>query len=184
MTRSANCAGASTGRASRGQPGLLRAHLAADPGDDLSRQLGRVLQVAEQQLGTPITPVEHITVEGRLSSDPEYRASAAATSQLETVYAWTVCARLAAAPLGDRCQAAAVVAISGWTSTYQPSGNPIDEARLIPLLQSIDLATPLLSREQQGNTLAWVSALEARGEAFYAALSPSATSRSCSVKAG
>src|SRR5690349_3635437 len=61
----------------------LRAHLASAPDDDLSRQTHRVLQVAEQQLGTPITPVAHISVEGVLSTDPAYRASAAATAQLD-----------------------------------------------------------------------------------------------------
>src|SRR5207249_1642865 len=147
-----------------GQPwsaAALRAHLASSPGDDLSRQIARLLQVAEEQLGATITPVAHITVEGRLSIDPAYRASAIATSQLETVYAWTVCGRLADASLGDRCRNAATEAIAAWTSTYEPSGNPIDEARLIPLLQSIDLAMPLLSPEQQASALAWVSALEA-----------------------
>src|SRR5690242_11866902 len=93
----------------------LRAHLATSPSDDLSRQTNRVLQVAEQRLGTPIAAVPHLSLEGHLSSEPAYRASAAATDQLETVYAWAMCARVADPPLADRCLSAASDAIAAWT---------------------------------------------------------------------
>ncbi len=155
----------------------LRRHLAATPRDDLSRQVNRVVQVAEQQLGATITPVAHLRTEGNLSSDPAYRASVAATSQLNTVYNWATCARLADPPLADQCQAAATTAISAWTTTYQPSGNPIDENPLIPLLQSIDLMLPLLSPDQQAQALAWTAELGRQGESLFAGMSGGDTRR-------
>lgn len=159
----------------RGRPwgvSSLRAHLAATPGDDLSRQVKRVLQVAEQKLGTDIRPLAHLETEGRLVSDPAHQASVAATSQLDTVYAWAICARQADPPLSTWCASAASDAIVAWTTINQPSGNPISENPLIPLLQSIDLMLPLFTPDQQFQALEWTRSLGERGEALFAAMSP------------
>ena len=45
---------------------------------------------------------------GNLSSDPGYQASVAATSQLDMVYNWATCARLADPPLAGACRDAAL----------------------------------------------------------------------------
>jgi hypothetical protein len=134
----------------------------------ITRETARLLQVARDGLDQPITPVQALHTEGTVFSDPSYKASVAATSQLSLVYAWATCARIGQPPLSEQCTARAGDAIEAWTTTYQPSGNPINENALIPLLQSIDLMLPLLPPDRQVTALSWTADLEKQGEALFA----------------
>jgi len=160
---------------SQGQPWTaqtLKAHMSLAPDDELSRSPAAVIEAARQHLDDTITPVAALHSEGTVFTDPRHKASAAAVSQLGTVYDWAMCARLAEQPLGQQCASAAAAAITAWTATYQPSGDPIDENQLIPLLQSIDLMMPLLPADTQSQAVAWTSALATQGDQRFAAMKP------------
>ena len=58
---------------------------------------------------------------------------------------WAFCARLQAGDSeGQRCKTALFEGLfgkdgnQGWLGIYKPTGNPIDESNLLPLIQAID----------------------------------------------
>ena len=148
----------------------LRSKLASPTPDGLDRRLRDVATRAAATLDTPIVPVATLRTEGTLFTDPVHKASAAATAVLPDVFCWAVCARVAAPDLAARCGKAARAAVDAWVATYRPSGNPIDENPLLPLLQAVDLLLPSTTADARARAVAWVRELARAGDAFYAPL--------------
>ena len=128
------------------------------------------MQVAEETLGADVPVVARIDREGVLPTDARYRASNDAVSRVDRVYQWAMCARVAAEPIATRCSEQAAIAIDRWVTTYRPSGNPINDSNLVPVIQAIDLAAPLATIEQQNAWTAWCLDFARQGDAFYAPL--------------
>jgi len=146
----------------------LQAVLEREPQSELAVATAGVIKLAEHTLGEPLLVVPEFQTEGILFSDPRYKQSIAASRQLSDVYAWAMCARVARPPLRDTCQARGVEAVDAWTRTYVSTGNPINEAHLIPLFQSIDLVRPLMDTEQSTAALKWLASVVQHNDEFYA----------------
>lgn len=137
----------------------------------LARSLKRVLERAAETIDLPAPATDRIYAEHRLASDPLKKRSDAALAPLEALLYWSVCARADRTELRNRCEQRARETIADWVATYRPTGNPIDESRLIPLIRSIDLMQPLLEPRLRADSLAFLKALAAAGDSFYKGLS-------------
>ncbi|MBV8084015.1 MAG: alginate lyase family protein [Chloroflexi bacterium] len=158
-----------------GQPWIPSELRGLPPDSPQAKAVARVLQVASQHIDDKITPLAALHSEGTVFSDPAHKESSVAAAQLDTVYAWAACARLGSPPIAQQCAGAARLAIAAWVGTYQPTGNPINENLLIPLLQSIDLMLPLLPPDQQAAALTWTSSLAQAGDKLFASMKPNDT---------
>lgn len=147
--------------------------VAAAPGtSELRRQTRRIIEVAEQSLKNDVAVVVTIDREGRLSSDPRYRASDAALKSIDDIYLWAMCSRVAEAPLAAQCMQRASDGLDAWSRTYQSTGNPINDTFLTPLIHAVDLACPTVASERCVRWQAWVIDLARRGDHFYAGVKP------------
>lgn len=140
--------------------------------DDAARQTRRVLQLAEETLNSEAPVVADIDREGKLPSDPRYKASDEAVRSVDRVYQWAMCGRVAAEPLASRCREKAERAIDAWAYTYRPSGNPINDMYLVPVIQATDLLLPIATPERQLTWTAWCSEFARAGDKFYMPLKP------------
>ena len=138
--------------------------------DDVVRQTRRVLQVAEETLGSEVPVVARIDREGKLPSDPRFKASDDAVRSVDRIYQWAMCARVAAEPLAGSCREHAARAVDAWTTTFRPSGNPINDMYLVPVIQAIDLLLPIAAPEQHRRWSAWCLDFARQGDAYYAPL--------------
>ena len=112
-------------------------------------ELKRVLELAQTALTADLTPVDTLHFEHTLPGDPAYQASHRAVDSLQQLRYLAVCARVADPALAARCGNVAKPAIVAWAKIYKPTGNPINESRLIPLIEAIDLMIPLLSADDR-----------------------------------
>lgn len=139
---------------------------------DHAKQTKRVLEVAQQHIAAPTVTVRTINREGVLATDPKYNASDQALAGIDDPYLWAMCARVADAPLAQQCAARASSALDAWTSTYVPTGNPINDSFLVPLLQAIDLECPNATPTQCASWRAWAVNVATQEDTFYASLRP------------
>ncbi len=134
--------------------------------------LQRVLAVAEAALAQDFSAVKELHLEGTLDGDSAHQASQAAVKDLTKVLDLAACARAAAAPLQPRCKDKALAAVLAWARTYEPTGNPINENRLIPILRAADLLSPLLDDSTRAEIFAFAAKLASQGDAFYRSMKP------------
>ena len=123
----------------------------------VGKEVRNILRSARQDLDKTgaIVPLERIETEGVLATETRHQRSIQAVRIFPTMMSWAFCARLQA---GDseaaRCKTALFEGLfgkdgnQGWLGIYKPTGNPIDESHLLPLIQAIDLAGPLLTNPQ------------------------------------
>ena len=155
----------------------LRERANARTPEEIGRQTRRMIQVAEQTLNASVSAVAKVEKEGVLSTDPRYRASDVALRSVDPLSNWAMCARVAERPLAERCQQQAFAAVDVWVATYRSEGNPINDNNLIPIMRAIDLLAPLASESQRAAWFSWVGDFARQGDRYYAALSPSAGTR-------
>jgi hypothetical protein len=68
----------------------------------------------------------------------------------------------------DRFELAGTAALLAWARVYSPTGNPIDEAFFVPLLQAVDLIAADLSAADRHALLHWAGEFAVVGDKFYA----------------
>lgn len=152
----------------------------------VGKEVRNILRSAQNELqktGT-IEPLERIEMEGVLRTDIRYQRSSQAVQVFHAMIAWAFCARLEAAnDAGGKCKTALLEgffgkdANHGWLGVYKPTGNPIDESNLLPLIQAIDIATPLLTKAQTEEAQLFLKTLISQNDRFFAAKKPTNTSR-------
>ncbi len=84
-----------------------------------------------------------------------------------------MCARIAKDPfVQTACRQTAIQGLLAWARVYRPDGNPINESRLIPLIQAWDVLKPLLKTEEQAALQDFGRKIIGAGDAFFASLKP------------
>lgn len=144
----------------------------ANPPEPPPPDLAHALHVAEQSLRMAVEPVRTLHLAGTLNKDPAHQESDRAKANFPQIFDLAVCTRAAAEPLRAKCAAKASSALLGWANTYQPTGNPVDESFMVPLIEASDLVLPVLSPSDREVLLDWIGAFAAAGDAFYAAQVP------------
>ena len=123
-------------------------------GDDVADLGENLLRRAKSELNDPLPAVKFLEVsEHPFLADKEYQAQSQASRNIQKLLHISLCARLAEGGLADRCRERSTAAINDWISTYKPSGQPIDENALLPLLESIDLMSPLMPQSAPSRLL-------------------------------
>ena len=152
----------------------------------VGKEVRNILRSAHNELekANAIEPIERIEMEGVLPTKNEYQRSSKAVRIFPTMIAWAFCARLEVAePAGQKCKTALFEGLfgkdenHGWLGIYKPTGNPIDESNLLPLIQTIDIAGPLLTKTQAEKVRSFLKTIISQGDRFFAAKKPGNTSR-------
>lgn len=142
------------------------------------RATARVIEAAQQTLEQGLPAASSIHMQGLVFTDPDFKRSQAATKDLPYLYNWAMCARVAQEPLASRCLAKASETALAWAAAYVPTGDPIDESRLVPVLLAIDLLAPVLSADRRERLLAWTENLSQAGDELYSSWKPADGRRS------
>ena len=149
----------------------LRQKLTAPVGDRVQKAVQDLLSRAaeDESRQTMIMAIPEIHLEGTLASKPEYKESESALKTLDTLEAWALAARIETGSDGAAYAQAARDGILNWVMTYDsPTGNPINEGRLIPLLKAIDWYRPLFQTDEWTQVQAWLRKLIAASDQFKA----------------
>jgi hypothetical protein len=143
------------------------------PSNNVKKYQNRILEVTKPFLGKTIPAEEQIVAEGKLPTDPGVAESKEVTSQIPMVLKLALCARIAKDhSVQASCQKTATQGLLEWAKVYQPTGNPINENQLIPLIQAWDALKPMLTAEDQKSLQNFGHRLIDAGDAFYAHLKP------------
>jgi hypothetical protein len=152
----------------------------------VGKEVRNVLRSAQSELekSGSVQPIERIEMEGILATEERYQRSGKAVKILPAMTAWAFCARLEAdTEAGKKCRAALFAGLfgengnHGWLGIYKPTGNPIDESNLLPLIQTIDFAKPLLTKPQTDKTESFLKTIISQGDRFFTAKKSGNTSR-------
>lgn len=128
-------------------PAGLRAAMETSPA--LARDAKGLLKRARNTVDQPFRAIPRIFSEGLLASDPRKIETQKTLKRLDDVQAWAFAARFAEEPLRSKAKAAVTAALLDWAKTYKPTGNPINENRLLPLIEAADLALPGMKPGEQ-----------------------------------
>jgi hypothetical protein len=144
--------------------------MASTPGDSPVRKyVNNLLSKAEKdrQAQIKIIAIPAIHLEGVLAKEPEYKESNDALNTINPLIGWAFAARLKTGPEGAVFAQLAHDGILTWIRTYRsPTGNPINESRLIPLLRAIDIFFPLFQPNEQAEAQAWLRGLILASDQF------------------
>jgi hypothetical protein len=140
-------------------------------------EVASVLEVARNSMNIPVQPVDTFHLEGTLNRDPAHQASDRAKADFNAIFDLAVCARTAQEPLRTQCLGKVSSELTAWAKTYRATGDPINDAYLVPLFQAIDLAAPQLSPDMSQSLIAWVRSVAVKGDDYYAAKPKVDTSR-------
>ena len=152
----------------------------------MGKEVRNILRSAHSELDKAgaVEPIERIEMEGVLSTENRYQRSSKAVRIFPTMIAWAFCARLEPAdPAGQKCKAALFEGLfgkdgnQGWLGIYKPTGNPIDESNLLPLIQAIDIAGPLFTTTQTEKARSFLKTIINQGDRFFAAKKSGTSSR-------
>lgn len=133
--------------------------------DSLARgdnpELAAVLRDAEAwAAGDNTFPVvSRIEIEGRLPSDAGFAQSVAAARTAKWLVPLALCARVGRLDLRQICGRRANEGVSAWVGTYTPTGNPIDESNLLPVLLAVDLLSPTWDAAKREPSGRWIRSL-------------------------
>lgn len=128
-------------------PASLRAAMETSPG--LARDVQAQLKRARATVDQPFRAIPRINSEGLLASDPRKIETQKTLKRLDDVQAWAFAARFAQEPLRSKAKAAVTSSLLDWAKTYKPTGNPINENRLLSLVEAADLALPTMKAGDQ-----------------------------------
>jgi hypothetical protein len=131
--------------------------LAVAKGDDPVLIAGERAAQDWVESGKSFQTVSRIAIAGYLPGQPEYKASVNSLHEMKMLVPLALCARSGAETLRPRCKQSADDGVFAWMRAYtQPTGNPIDESGLLPLLLATDLLEDAWSVEQKGEALTWL----------------------------
>ena len=117
--------------------------------------------------GRRFPTVERIAIEGRLPGQPGFEQSIAAGHEMKTLVPLALCARGSIAGLSASCQRAATEGVFDWMRAYAaPTGNPIDESGMLPLLLATDLLEGTWSAPQKAEAAQWLEKFLGSSERF------------------
>ncbi len=152
----------------------------------VGKEVRNILRSAQNELqkaGT-IEPLERIEMEGVLRTDIRYQRSSKAVQVFPAMIAWAFCTRLEAAnDAGKKCKTALLEGLfgkdgnHGWLGVYKPTGNPIDESNLLPLIQAIDITGPLFTKTQAEKVQSFLKTIISQNDRFFNEKKPTNTSR-------
>lgn len=136
--------------------------------DNLAALAKNVIKRGKEELNDTITAVKTISVSDHsFFFQKEYKVGEQVSRDLRKLLHISICARLESSSLADKCREKALKAIEEWVSTYKPSGQPIDESRLISLLQSIDLMQSQMSQVFREKSKKWLKELISKSDEFF-----------------
>lgn len=119
-----------------------------------------VRRQADDVLNDAPQPLRHIVYEGRLDTDPQRVATVRSLRDMGKLDLLTQ----ADAVTGDaRYAEKQREFVLAWATTYEPTGNPINENKLIPVLVSYALQRDAFASADRPRVDAWVRALAAAG---------------------
>lgn len=163
---------------STGQPWgkeQIQTLLKEEPNHIISKRVRRFFVVAKESINYKVSPVEKLEFEGIVFSDHRYKKSAEAVKDFRVIFSWTVCASFEGRELSSQCTKRAREGIRAWIENYNPDGNPINQNQLIPLLDAIDIADPILTQEDQFKKKEWLRKILFRGDSYFEGKKPTAT---------
>ena len=152
----------------------------------VGKEVRNILRSAHNELDKVgvVEPIERIEMEGVLPTKNEYQRSNKAVRVFPAMIAWAFCARLEATDAaGQKCKTALFEGLfgkdgnQGWLGIYKPTGNPIDESNLLPLIQAIDIAGPLFTKAQVEKVRSFLKTIITQGDRFFAAKKSGTSSR-------
>lgn len=155
-----------------------RAYVTLDP-TPIGSDLRSLIADAEKRLGqaSTISVTSRIDREGVLPEDAKYLQSQKALEDLDIVFKWTLCARVAPQALATRCEIEARASLLKWAHTYKPTGNPINENELIPLFLSFDLFQYRWTESERSFVNDWLLEFVKKGDSYIANQRPNAIIR-------
>lgn len=128
----------------------------------------RVLEVAKSLTQLSFKAEKEILSEGKLPTDPGVAESKKVVAEIPEIYTLSLCSRLARETVQKQaCQKAATQGILAWANSYVPTGNPINESLLIPLMKAWDLLNPLLSTDDNKILNKFAHEIIAAGDNYY-----------------
>jgi hypothetical protein len=130
----------------------LTARLATEawfPGMDITK--------ARLASGESFPVVTHIAIAGRLPGQPEFDESVRDLREAKTLVPLALCAQICEEPLRSASQISATDGVFRWMRAYaQPSGNPIDQGALLPVVLATDLLQTTWTAKQEHEAAAWM----------------------------
>ncbi len=118
----------------------LKSFLEAEGHANARAQAARVCQRFTEEREIVFKAISGFRFERVLPTSPEYISSQTADKELDVIFHAAACSATSSKESeSNEAFARAETGISTWMNVYRPVGNPINEARLIRLLQSIDL---------------------------------------------
>jgi hypothetical protein len=137
-------------------------------GDDPALMAGQSEALAWVESGKSFPTVGRISVAGYLPGQPEYEASVSSLHAMKTLVPLAFCARSGAEALRPGCEQSANEGVFAWMRAYaQPTGNPIDESNLLPLLLATDLLQNTWNAQQKAEALAWLRGFLAASDRYW-----------------
>jgi hypothetical protein len=132
--------------------------------DNLSKVLKLAVSFALNETNFIFEAVPKLEIEGYSANHVRmHRSTKVILEEMPRIFAMSVCARSSG---HLECEKKAKEGILKWSSTYIPSGNPIDENNLIPLLESIDLMWLRFSEFERLGIKKWLVAFLQANEKF------------------
>jgi hypothetical protein len=117
--------------------------------------------------GKTFRTVERITIAGYLPGQISFDQSVAALQEMKMLVPLALCARGSNAELRVQCQRAGSEGVFAWMRAYSsPTGQPIDESNLLPLLLATDLLEDTWSGSERAEASHWLDVFLASSERY------------------
>jgi hypothetical protein len=109
-------------------------------------RLADLQKLADETLARKPDPVSELFIEGHLTSDPKNIRSREALRDMGRLDALAFCAMMTRR---DDYAAKGREFVTAWLTTYQPTGNPINETNLEPVIRAYDILRDGFSPEER-----------------------------------
>ncbi len=145
-------------------------------GGEVDRHLNRVHQViGERNMFQDISSIAYASPdgEGRLNGEAALQATRQNNGRFQSLLTVSMCARYGSEerqPPQSRCQQAASEALIRWAREVAPSGNPINDHDLLPLIMSADLLKPNMTPADRETINNWLNSIVQSGDSYMAGL--------------
>jgi len=125
---------------------------------------GYLRHTGDEAKASSPNPIERIAMEGKLESDP---AKVASHRSLEDMNKVQALALMYAATQDDSYAKAAREYVVAWAKVNKPTGDPIDETQLEPLLFGYDLVRPTMSGDDRDKVDHWLREVASKTLAYH-----------------
>ena len=120
------------------------------------RAFGAIRIRANQALNDSPQPADSIFYEGLHDSDPNRKDTKARLEDMNKIHALSYAYVVT---LEKKYANKALAFILAWANSYLPTGNPINENKLTPLLVAYDYIKPAISRSDKQKIESWITRL-------------------------